>query len=167
MLYNIVAESFETSCPWSQVDALCTNVRESIFQAGESHGIKRDKMFVSFRVTQLYETGAAVYVYFSLPFDHLEEKAQIVDIYEDVENKSRDAVFANGGCISHHHGVGKLRKRFMKKMVSDLNTNMMAGIKEQLDPKNVFAVNNTVYRSQEEEKEDMELDERVKKFHKM
>ena len=130
MLYNIVAESFETSCPWSQVDALCANVRESIFQAGESHGIKREKMFVSFRVTQLYETGAAVYVYFALPFDHLEEKAQIVDIYEDVENKSRDAVFANGGCISHHHGVGKLRKRFMKKMVSDLNNNMMAGIKE-------------------------------------
>lgn len=35
MLYNIVAESFETSCPWSQVQPLCTNVREAIFQAGE------------------------------------------------------------------------------------------------------------------------------------
>ena len=74
MLYNIVAESFETSCPWTQVQPLCTNVREAIYQAGESHGISRDKMFVSFRVTQLYETGAAVYVYFSLPFDHLEKK---------------------------------------------------------------------------------------------
>lgn len=31
MLYNIVAESFETSCPWTQVQPLCTNVREAIY----------------------------------------------------------------------------------------------------------------------------------------
>lgn len=32
----------------------------------------------------------------------------------------------------------------------------MQGIKEQIDPKNVFAINNTIYRSAEEEKEDLE-----------
>lgn len=26
--YNVVAESFETSCPWSQVSSLCKNVKE-------------------------------------------------------------------------------------------------------------------------------------------
>lgn len=93
MNYGIVAESFETSCPWSQVQALCANVRESIFVAGEGHGFERHNIFVSFRVTQLYETGAAVYVYFALPFYDLEDKAKIVDIYEDVENKSREACF--------------------------------------------------------------------------
>lgn len=36
--YNQVAESFETSCPWSQVSSLCKNVKESIYQAGEFHG---------------------------------------------------------------------------------------------------------------------------------
>ena len=70
-------------------------------------------MFVSFRVTQLYETGAAVYVYFSLLYDKY-PKEKVVDIYEDIENRSRAAVFQHGGCISHHHGVGKLRKRFME-----------------------------------------------------
>lgn len=69
-------------------------------------------MFCSFRVTQLYETGAAVYVYFSIRYDKY-PKEKVVEVYEDIENKSRDAVFQYGGCISHHHGVGKLRKRFM------------------------------------------------------
>ncbi len=32
--------------------------------------------------------------------------------------------------------------------------NLMQNIKESLDPKNVFAINNTIYRSAEEEKED-------------
>lgn len=68
---------------------------------------------MSFRVTQLYETGAAVYVYFALPYGHMKDKTKVVDVYEDVENKSREATFKYGGSISHHHGVGKLRKRFM------------------------------------------------------
>lgn len=33
-----VAESFETSCPWSKVSSLCKNVKESIYLAGEKHG---------------------------------------------------------------------------------------------------------------------------------
>lgn len=41
LYYNQVAESFETSCPWSQVSSLCRNVKESIYQAGEKHGQKR------------------------------------------------------------------------------------------------------------------------------
>jgi alkyldihydroxyacetonephosphate synthase len=74
-------------------------------------------MFVSFRVTQLYETGAAVYVYFSIKYDNY-PKEKVVEIYEDIENLSRAAVFEYGGCISHHHGVGKLRKRFMEQTYS-------------------------------------------------
>jgi alkyldihydroxyacetonephosphate synthase len=69
---------------------------------------------VSFRVTQLYETGAAVYVYFiimkgDIPIDIA------IDMYEEVEAQVRYQVMKYGGCISHHHGVGKLRKRFMEK----------------------------------------------------
>ena len=158
MQYNVVAESFETSCPWSHVSKLCTNVRESIFAAGEAHGYERKDLFVSFRVTQLYETGAAVYVYFSLPFGQRKDKAEIVEIYEDVENRARDAVFANGGSISHHHGVGKLRKRYMSKMVSPLNAEMLRGVKAAIDPTNVFAANNTLYASAAEEKRDLESD---------
>lgn len=49
-------------------------------------------MFVSFRVTQLYETGAAVYVYFSVLYNKYPLE-KVIDIYEDIENRSRAAVF--------------------------------------------------------------------------
>ena len=112
-------------------------------------------MFISFRVTQLYETGEAVYVYFSMNFNKLPME-KVVDVYEEVEHASRDAVLKYGGSISHHHGVGKLRKRFMEHTYSDVNNEFMKGIKDQLDPKNIFAINNTTYKSAEERAKDLE-----------
>ena len=155
LLNNVIAESFETSCPWSQVGPLCKNVRQAIFDAGAHHGQKREDMFVSFRVTQLYETGAAVYVYFSIKYDEI-PMDKVVDIYEDVEHRSREACFQYGGSISHHHGVGKLRKRFMGKMVSPINNTFLEGIKASIDPKNVFAANNTIYRDEAEKSKDID-----------
>lgn len=85
-------------------------------------------MFVSFRITQLYETGAAVYVYFSITYENL-KMDKVCDIYEDIEHKSREAVFKEGGSISHHHGVGKLRKRFMERSFAPINNSILEGIK--------------------------------------
>jgi len=156
LLHDVVAESFETSCPWSEVKSLCKNVKQGIYDAGAVHGLKEADMFVSFRVTQLYETGAAVYVYFSIKCGNY-PREKICDIYEDVEHRSREVVMANGGSISHHHGVGKLRKRFMEKSFTDIDmqTLMFQGVKNSVDPKNIFAINNTLYSSAEERKKDL------------
>ena len=79
---------------------------------------------------------------------------QIVGVYEEIENDCRDEILKSGGSISHHHGVGKLRKRFMKKTLTPMALNFMQDIKQAIDPKNIFAINNTIYRLEgEEEKE--------------
>ena len=117
--------------------------------------MKPSDMFVSFRVTQLYETGAAVYVYFAINYEKI-EKDKVCDVYEDIEHRSREAVMKYGGSISHHHGVGKLRKRFMEKSVSPLNDVFMKGMKKTLDPNNIFAINNTIYKDEDERTKDLE-----------
>lgn len=61
-----------------------------------------------------------------------------------------------GGSISHHHGVGKLRKRFMEKSVSPVHMEVMKGLKASVDPKNIFAANNTIYKDEEERTKDLE-----------
>lgn len=113
-------------------------------------------MWCSFRVTQLYETGAAIYVYFSIKYDHLPLE-KVSDIYEQIEVASRNEVFKCGGSISHHHGVGKLRKRFMEQTYDniDMHRSMFFAIKNKMDPKNIFAVNNTLYKDDKEREEDM------------
>ena len=37
-----------------------------------------------------------------------------MEIYEEIESNARAAIIEAGGCISHHHGVGKIRKRFVE-----------------------------------------------------
>jgi len=81
---------------------------------------------------------------------------KVVEIYEEVENEARDEIMRSGGSLSHHHGVGKLRKRFIKQTVSPLAIDLMQDLKTSLDPKNIFAINNTIYRSAEEEKQDLD-----------
>jgi len=43
------------------------------------------------------------------------DKKNIVALYEDVEDAARDEVMLAGGSISHHHGVGKIRKKFIDR----------------------------------------------------
>ena len=111
-----IAESFETSCPWGKVSSLISNVRERAYKACEKRGI-RQGVYISFRVTQLYETGAAVYVYFGYSYAQNNiPKEKSVHVYEEVENECRDEVMKQGGSLSHHHGIGKIRKRFMTRV---------------------------------------------------
>ena len=74
-------------------------------------------MWTSFRVTQIYETGAAIYVYLTLQYKGM-DKSKIIHAYESVEDAARDEVMKAGGSISHHHGVGKIRKKFIERTVS-------------------------------------------------
>ena len=72
----------------------------------------------------MYETGAAVYIYFGFNYTEVED-SKVVPIYEEVENECRDEIMRCGGSISHHHGVGKIRKRFIKKTMTPLGLDFM------------------------------------------
>ena len=82
----------------------------------------------------------------------MEERSKLVERYEIIENAARDEVMKCGGCISHHHGVGKIRKRFMERTMSDMALEWNTKIKEAVDPNNIFGINNTFIRSDEERK---------------
>lgn len=114
--YFVVAESFETSCPWSNVSSLCRKVDKRLRDEARREGFAPDCVWTSFRVTQLYETGAAIYVYLALNYRGMGfTRDGVVEMYERIEDAARDEVMNCGGCISHHHGVGKIRKRFMER----------------------------------------------------
>ena len=73
-----------------------------------------------------------------------------VRVYELVEQAARDEVLANGGSLSHHHGVGKIRTKWIQKAVSDLGVGAMKSIKQYLDPENIFGSKNLIPESLDE-----------------
>ncbi|KAF8793986.1 Alkyldihydroxyacetonephosphate synthase like protein [Argiope bruennichi] len=136
--YGILSESFETSVPWDKVLDLCKNVKACIENEVLKHKAQV-QAFVSYRVTQSYDVGACVYFYFAFSCLGVPDP---MELFESIERVSRDEVLANGGCISHHHGVGKLRKRWMKQTVSDTGLEMLKAVKSSMDPLNIFASGN-------------------------
>lgn len=62
--------------------------------------------------------------------------------YEHIENSARDEILACGGSLSHHHGVGKLRSRWYPQTVGEVGVDLYKAAKQELDPKNIFAVGN-------------------------
>lgn len=137
--YNFIAESFETSVPWRNVLPLCRNVKDRLHRACAARGVKRP--FVSCRVTQTYDTGVCVYFYFGFVYKGLSDP---VHTYHEIEEEARDEVLANGGSLSHHHGVGKLRKKWLKETISESGINMLKALKDQVDPKNIFGSRNLI-----------------------
>lgn len=140
MNYAYIAESFETSVPWSNVLTLCKNVKERVENDCKAKGVKI-KPFTSFRLTQVYETGATIYVYFGFCYDGVPNP---VEAYSEIEDGARDEVMKCGGSISHHHGVGKLRKKFMPRSIGENGVELLKKIKLTFDPQNIFAAGNIV-----------------------
>lgn len=61
-------------------------------------------------------------------------------------------IFLNGGSISHHHGVGKLRSRWYQQSISDVGVGLYKCAKQELDPKNIFAAGNLLPDENKNEK---------------
>jgi alkyldihydroxyacetonephosphate synthase len=70
--------------------------------------------------------------------------ADPVAAYTQIEDSAREEIMKHGGSISHHHGVGKLRKKFLVKSIGETGVNMIKGLKSTIDPQNIFATGNLV-----------------------
>jgi alkyldihydroxyacetonephosphate synthase len=136
--YHMFCESFETSCPWANVLALCHDTKEVITQVCKTKGV-RFKPWASCRVTQSYDTGACLYFYFAFVSRGLENP---IEVLEAIETGARDEMMRHGGSLSHHHGIGKLRAKWMEKTVGGPGMKMLRGIKQQIDPKNTMCASN-------------------------
>jgi alkyldihydroxyacetonephosphate synthase len=138
MSYYIIAESFETSVPWTKALALCDNVRSRLTDEYKRRGLP-GKPFLSSRITQIYPTGVCIYFYFGFYYKGIPNPQ---NVYLELENIARDEILKSGGSLSHHHGVGKLRREFLPRIMSETALQWKRELKKTLDPTNVFGAGN-------------------------
>ena len=63
-------------------------------------------------------------------------------MYAELERAAREEILRSGGSLSHHHGVGKLRQRFLPAVFSPTALAWREGLKRSIDPDNVFGCAN-------------------------
>ena len=134
----VIAESFETSVSWTEALALCENVKKRLVEECAKRGIP-GKPYVTCRVTQLYASGVCVYFYFAFYYKGLKRPSET---FAELEGIAREEVLRNGGTLSHHHGIGKIRARFVPQILSEAGRAWNRETKHALDQRNIFGARN-------------------------
>lgn len=139
--YHIIGETFETSVPWSKIEQVCKAVEAKAAEQHRKFGLP-GRHYVSYRITQVYHTGVCIYFMYGIYAKGVKNPDRV---YGQIEHSLRQTIIDNGGSISHHHGVGKIRKDFMKDTLSEGSVEVLRRFKTSVDPKNVFGIRNNVF----------------------
>ncbi|MFT3698388.1 MAG: FAD-binding oxidoreductase [Kofleriaceae bacterium] len=113
---NVMSDTFETACTWTQFPSLDANVRAAVAAALPG-------AVVACRFTHVYPDGPAPYYTFVGPMAN----------WREVKTAACDAVHASGGTITHHHAIGRTHLPWARRE-RGLATTMLAAIKSSLDP---------------------------------
>ncbi|MCH1881407.1 FAD-binding oxidoreductase [Agrococcus sp. ARC_14] len=123
---GLVADTLEMIGVWKDLPAIYDEVVEALqgvpgTLAGSAHQ------------SHAYVDSACLY--FSLRGDvAVEERA---DWYEAAWNAANEVIIRHGATLSHHHGVGLLRSRFMERSLGGA-FGVLETVKRVLDPKNIL-----------------------------
>jgi alkyldihydroxyacetonephosphate synthase len=136
--YGLIGESFETSVPWDRIEGMCAAVERALTAQCAARGVS-GVPYLSYRVTQTYHAG--VCVYFTMGFSG-HGLANAAADFEAIEHALRQVVLDQGGSLSHHHGVGKIRQAFLPQVHSAAGLELIRAAKRAVDPDNVFGIGN-------------------------
>jgi alkyldihydroxyacetonephosphate synthase len=136
---GIVVDTVEVSARWSALPGLYRSVLDAL-------GGMEGTLAASSHQSHAYTDGACLYFTFAgrSPSaedpgsgDDPEARAWIDQYYRRAWDEVTRATMAAGGAISHHHGVGINRSRFLPSALG-AGFGVLAAVKQALDPKGIL-----------------------------
>jgi alkyldihydroxyacetonephosphate synthase len=121
---GLVVETLETSVPWAGA--------ASAYAAGLSAlSSVPETVYCSAHASHFYTSGACLY--FTLAADLAGAgPEEVIDYYRRATDSFFEAVLANGGSLSHHHGIGLARAKAYRHKLPD-SFSLLRAIKQALD----------------------------------
>jgi alkyldihydroxyacetonephosphate synthase len=127
---GFVVDTMELTVSWTELPNLYVTVRDAIAAVP---GV----LAASAHLSHSYSDGACLY--FTFAGKPSEDNAVATDaLYTACWDAGARAGLACGGSLSHHHGIGINRARFMDEALGDGGTQVLHAIKDALDPAGVL-----------------------------
>jgi alkyldihydroxyacetonephosphate synthase len=120
-----VVDTMEIAAPWSKLDAVYAATTEALRAAGAS--------VASCHLSHSYLDGACLYFTFAAT----PPPSEVESTYLALWDAGQRAVLAAGGNLSHHHGVGLNRARFMDEALGPA-FDVLTAVKRALDPNGIL-----------------------------
>ena len=144
--FHIIGETFETTAPWSKIEVICGAVEARLKKLHQEFRLP-GKPYISYRITQLYHTGVCIYFMFGVYMKGIQTPEET---FARIEHSLRKSIIESGGSISHHHGVGKIRRDFMRDRFSVASIQLLKKVKQSHDPQNIFGIQNNIFTNDNE-----------------
>lgn len=128
--HGVFCETLETATTWAGLHQLKERVTAALQEGFAAHGAKA---MVLCHVSHIYPSGAALYftIAAGIPGDDLEVWAQ-------VKAAVNEAIVANGGTLSHHHGVGRDHAPWLEREIGEAGIRILRAVKAELDPSGIM-----------------------------
>jgi alkyldihydroxyacetonephosphate synthase len=123
--HGIVVDTIEVSGPWSILVTMHERVRAALSALPAT-------IVVTVHQSHAYLDGACLYFTFAGRPEN-----DPVDYYRLAWDVAIRAVLSSGGALSHHHGVGRNRARFVREALGSAYP-LLVMLKESLDPRNLL-----------------------------
>jgi alkyldihydroxyacetonephosphate synthase len=123
---GFVVDTLEIAAPWAALPRVFTDVREAMLAVPHARA-------ATCHLSHSYLDGACLYFTFAATPPADEVEATYVALWD----AGSRAVLAAGGNLSHHHGVGLNRSRFMAEALGSALPVLQA-VKDALDPHGVL-----------------------------
>ena len=123
---GLVVDTMEIAAPWSRLDAVHAAATAAMLAVPHARA-------VSCHLSHSYLDGACLYFTFAAtpPADAVEST------YVALWDAGQRAVLAAGGNLSHHHGIGLNRARFVREALGPAH-DVLVAVKAALDPRGIL-----------------------------
>jgi len=129
--HGLGVDTVETATDWNRLPELHENVNTVLEEALRRHNPNPGaKGLAMAHVSHSYRNGASLYFTFVFPRTPGASIEQWLAIKQEVS----DAIVANGGTISHHHGTGTDHLPWMAREKGPIGYGMLKALKTTLDP---------------------------------
>ncbi|HEY2049717.1 MAG TPA: FAD-binding oxidoreductase [Caulobacteraceae bacterium] len=125
---GLVVDTVEVSAAWSRIGKVYDDAVAALAQipgliAGSAHS------------SHAYRSGLNLYFTFAIRTD---DPAAMEPAYLSAWRTILEATDANGGSLSHHHGIGRVRREWLERELGSGGVALLRRVKAALDPQGLM-----------------------------
>ncbi|MEM3562533.1 MAG: FAD-binding oxidoreductase [Candidatus Jordarchaeaceae archaeon] len=125
---GLVADTIDVVTTWDKLEDLYYGVKKAITD-------RHPNVFIMSHFSHFYPEGGSIYIIFAFQEPDREKALQM---YTEIWNDGLEACHKIGASVAHHHGVGLLRAKWMRKEHGEEGFKVLQAIKKALDPNNIM-----------------------------
>jgi alkyldihydroxyacetonephosphate synthase len=123
---GVIVDTFEVAGLWSTVPGLYPGIRAALAAQAQAVGC---------HMSHLYPSGSSLYFTFLVSgADDQEAEERYLAAWDQAVRSCAAA----GGTITHHHGVGRLKARYLAADLGETGVDVLRRIKAALDPAGIM-----------------------------